>query len=111
MSNSQWVRWSSAWELSEEKLPNGFWLAEFRRPKGWRGRKQHGFYVTTAPFSYQPSTMIEKSMLLDVDWDPMMSLCIRYELLKKYGAEHVSSEDGSVRGAGAEDSSDRGSLD
>lgn len=102
MSNSQWVRWSSAWELSEEKLPNGFWLAEFRRPEGWRGRKQHGFYVTTAPFSNQPSTMIEKSMLLDVDWDPMMSLCIRYELLKKYGAEHVSSEDGSVRGAGAE---------
>jgi len=106
MSNSQWVRWSSAWELSEEKLPNGFWLAEFRRPEGWRGRKQHGFYVTIAPFSSQPSMMIEKSMLLDVDWDPMMSLCIRYELLKKYGAEHVSSEDGSVRGAGAETDAD-----
>lgn len=108
MSNSQWVRWSSAWELSEEKLPNGFWLAEFRRPESWRGRKQHGFYVTTAPFSDQPfnRTVIEKSMLFDVDWDPMMSLCIRYELLKKYGAEHVSSKDGSVRGAGAEADAD-----
>ena len=83
-----------------------FWLAVFRRPEGWRGSKQHGFYVTTAPFSNQPSTMNEKSMLLDVDWDPMMSLCIRYELLKKYGAEHVSSEDGSVRGAGAETDAD-----
>ena len=54
--------------------------------------------------------MIEKSMLLDVDWDPVMSLCIRYELLKKYGAEHVSSEDGGLRGAGAESSSDTNEL-